>query len=171
MATTQTKVCFVTPFSADCRRLLFWMCGEGLATTLPMVAPLNAFPFRSPRGPLQDLQYARATHRGKSCYLYSPLQASLQDSINNKRCRMLDTSCSFWSCGEGGIRSAGRSPSSRGYLLAQTIRSSNKHFLSPQPLTCKQCRGTEQSPAATFVLEGWRGGLLNRHPYKTKASG
>ncbi len=26
---------------------------EGLATTLPMVAPLNAFPFCSPQGPLQ----------------------------------------------------------------------------------------------------------------------
>ena len=36
---------------------------EGLATTLPMVAPFNAFPFCSPQGPLQ-------AHCAKSSKLY-----------------------------------------------------------------------------------------------------
>ncbi len=33
---------------------------DGLATALTLFAPLNAFPFRSPRGPLQELHYARS---------------------------------------------------------------------------------------------------------------
>ena len=34
---------------------------EGLATTLPWVAPLNAFPFCSPQGPLQAQLYKKGS--------------------------------------------------------------------------------------------------------------
>jgi hypothetical protein len=46
---------------------------EGLATTLPMVAPLNAFPFCSPQGPLQ----AHCAKSSKPCLLFPiPLSTS-----------------------------------------------------------------------------------------------
>ena len=71
-------------------RSALWSCGEGeLATTLPMVAPLNAFPFCSPQGPLQD-------HCAKSgtppTLFFTPLSASkLATRYKNKRYRFLDT--------------------------------------------------------------------------------
>ena len=62
---------------------------EGLATTLPMVAPFNAFPLCLPQGPLQ-------AHCAKSSkpYLLFPhlrLQVNLSQRYKNKRYRFLDT--------------------------------------------------------------------------------
>ena len=63
--------------------------GRGLATTLPMVAPLNAHPFCSPQGPLQ-------AHCAKSCkpptlFSHLRLQVNLRQRYKNKRYRFLDT--------------------------------------------------------------------------------
>ena len=61
-----------------------------MATTLPMVAPLNAFPFCSPQGPLQ-------AHCAKSgtppifCFSHLCLQVNLRQRYKNKRYRFLDT--------------------------------------------------------------------------------
>ena len=61
---------------------------EGLATTLPMVAPLNAFPLCSPQGPLQ----AHCAKSGKPPTLFSHLrlQVNLRQRYKNKRHRFLD---------------------------------------------------------------------------------
>ena len=63
--------------------------GRGLATTLPMVAPLNAHPFCSPQGPLQ----AHCAKSGKPPTLFSHLrlQVNLRQRYKNKRYRFLDT--------------------------------------------------------------------------------
>ena len=64
---------------------------EELATALPMVAPLNAFPFCSPQGPLQ----AHCAKSGKPLPLFfTPLSAS-------KLATGYKT-CEFYG-GEGGI--------------------------------------------------------------------
>ena len=62
---------------------------EGLATTLPLVAPLNAFPLCSPQGPLQ----AHCAKSGKPPTLFSHLrlQVNLRQRYKNKRYRFLDT--------------------------------------------------------------------------------
>ena len=64
---------------------------EELATTLPMVAPLNAFPFCSPQGPLQ----AHCAKSGKPLPLFfTPrLQASLRQGI--KKTKGIDFSIPF----------------------------------------------------------------------------
>ena len=56
---------------------------------LPMVAPLNAFPFCSPQGPLQ----AHCAKSGKPPTLFSHLrlQVNLRQRYKNKRYRFLDT--------------------------------------------------------------------------------
>ena len=64
--------------------------GEGeLATTLPMVAPLNAFPFCSPQGPLQA-HCAKAASR-HLLFPHLRLQVNLRQRYKNKRYRFLDT--------------------------------------------------------------------------------
>ena len=60
-----------------------------MATTLPLVAPLNAFPLCSPQGPLQ----AHCAKSGKPPTLFSHLrlQVNLRQRYKNKRYRFLDT--------------------------------------------------------------------------------
>ena len=60
-----------------------------MATPLPMVAPLNAFPLCSPQGPLQ----AHCAKSGKPPTLFSHLrlQVNLRQRYKNKRYRFLDT--------------------------------------------------------------------------------
>ena len=62
---------------------------EGLTTTLPMVAPLNAFPFCSPQGPLQA-HCAKAARR-HLLFPHLRLQVNLRQRYKNKRYRFLDT--------------------------------------------------------------------------------
>ena len=61
---------------------------EGLATTLPMGAPLDAHPFCSPQGPLQ----AHCAKSGKPPTLFSHLRlhVNLRQRYKNKRHRFLD---------------------------------------------------------------------------------
>ena len=61
-----------------------------MATTLPLVAPLNAFPFCSPQGPLQA-HCAKSSKPPIFCFSHLCLQASLRQGIKNKRYRFLDT--------------------------------------------------------------------------------
>ena len=76
-----------------------------MATALPMVASLNAFPLCSPQGPLQ----AHCAKSGKPLPLFfTPLSASkLEHEIQKKRA--LTDSFFILVCGEGGIRTPGAS--------------------------------------------------------------
>ena len=60
-----------------------------MTTTLPMVAPLNAFPFCSPQGPLQA-HCAKAARR-HLLFPHLRLQVNLRQRYKNKRYRFLDT--------------------------------------------------------------------------------
>ena len=60
-----------------------------MATTLPMVAPLNAFPFCLPQGPLQA-HCAKAASR-HLLFPHLRLQVNLRQRYKNKRYRFLDT--------------------------------------------------------------------------------
>ena len=64
---------------------------EELATALPMVAPLNAFPFCSPQGPLQ----AHCAKSGKPLPLFfTPLSAS-KLATGYKKTKGIDFSIPF----------------------------------------------------------------------------
>ena len=80
---------------------------EGLATTLPMVAPLNAFPLCSPQGPLQ----AHCAKSGKPRLLFPiPLSASkLAPRYKKQKVPISRYLFASWSSGEGGIRTPGAS--------------------------------------------------------------
>ena len=61
-----------------------------MATTLPLVAPLNAFPFCSPQGPLQA-NCAKSSKPPIFCFSHLCLQVNLPQRYKNKRYREIDT--------------------------------------------------------------------------------
>ena len=72
-------------------------------------APLNAFPFCSPQGPLQALHSARSYFVAPP-FVLTPINTSkLADGCKNKKRCLSTSSCFVWSCGEGGIRTPGAS--------------------------------------------------------------
>ena len=82
---------------------------EGLATPLTSFAPLNAFPFCSPQGPLQALHSARSYFVAFFCFPHLRHQASLSRRYKKQKRCLSTSSCFVWSCGEGGIRTPGAS--------------------------------------------------------------
>ena len=125
---------------------------EELATALPMVAPLNAFPFCSPQGPLQ----AHCAKSGKPLPLFfTPLSASkLATRYKKQKVSISRYLFASWSCGERGIRTV--QPSSR-YLLkkAQTKgRAINLNPIgsTPDKVSNASRPDAEQLPKATLFL-------------------
>jgi len=78
------------------------LCGEGgIGYCADKSAPLNAFPFCSPQGPLQRATLSKKLLRSPFVFYTSVYKQACAVGIKNKRRRLLDTFLLRWSLRRG----------------------------------------------------------------------